>query len=108
MDDVTSVTKAIWIYQFNSVTENFEEGSGDYLGLDSDDEDLGEEGSGYGEVSMDVQVVADSDHVVTEYGGTGAVTACAVSLAQTRDNVVFVVTGGLSQEGVTLDRVMRL
>jgi len=115
LGDVNYVTRAIWVFTFNPVKDYFGdsdfgdsdsaiEGSGD---LYSDDEELSEEGSGTEDVDVMIHVVEDSDHVLTEYG-PGAVSACAVSLEETRTNVVFVVTGGKNQEGVTLDSVMRL
>ena len=85
------------------------EGSGSSESEDSDDEDLFSEGDGSGEeeVSVRVHVVEDSDQVLTEYGPHAA-ESCAVSLASTVQNVVFVATGGLNNAGVTLDTVMRL
>ena len=106
LDKVQTLTRAIWVFTFNSVR--------DYFGTDNilmdgsgDDEDLHREGSGDEEVKIGVQIVEDSDYVLTEYG-PGAVEACAVSLEETWDNVVFAVTGGLNDEGVTLDMVMRV
>lgn len=110
-----SVTRAIWVFQFNSVRDYFGgdttavEGSGSYEGENSDDEDLYSEGEGSGEeeVSVRVHVVEDSDQVLAEYGPSAA-ESCAVSLETTWQNVVFVATGGLNNAGLTLDTVMRL
>ena len=89
------MTKAIWVFQFHPIRDwlTQDEGSADDDSLISDDEDEMYEGSGFGGVNVGVQLVEDSDFVLTEYG-PGAVEACALSLQQTRRNVVFVVTGG--------------
>lgn len=111
-----SVTRAIWVFQFNAVRDYFGadpvaamEGSGSSQSENSDDEDLFSEGEGSGEeeVSVRVHVVEDSDQVLAEYGDSAA-ESCAVSLGATWQNVVFVATGGLNNAGVTLDTVMRL
>ena len=110
-----SVTRAIWVFQFNSVRDYFGgetamKGSGSYGGENNDDEDMYSdegEGSGEEEVSVRVHVVEDSDHVLAEYG-PGAAESCAVSLEATWQNVVFVATGGLNDAGLTLDTVMRI
>ena len=110
-----SVSRAIFVFTFHPVRGWLEDevshGSGDFDSLNSDDEDQAEEGSGYDGVdegvNVNIQAVDNSYHVLTDYG-PAAVHACAVSLHQTRQNVVFVVTGGQSVTGVTLDKVMRL
>ena len=85
------------------------EGSGDYESENTDDEDLynDSEGSGEEEVNMSVHVVEGSDEVLTQYGPHAA-ESCAVSLGATWQNVVFVATGGLNIDGLTLDTVMRV
>ena len=109
MGNDETVTKAIWVFQFHPIRDwlTQDEGSADDDSLISDDEDEMYEGSGFGGVNVGVQLVEDSDFVLTEYG-PGAVEACALSLQQTRRNVVFVVTGGKNARGVTMDKVMRL
>ena len=110
-----SVTRAIWVFQFNSVRDYFGgggtavEGSGDYESENTDDEDLynDSEGSGEEDVNMSVHVVEGSDEVLTQYGPHAA-ESCAVSLGATWQNVVFVATGGLNIDGLTLDTVMRV
>ena len=107
-----SVTRAIWVFQFNSVRDYFgaantataTEGSGSY---ESENDDEDSEGSGEDEVSVRVHIVEDSDHVLTEYGPRAA-ESCAVSLGATWQNVVFVATGGVNADGETLDSVMRV
>ena len=111
-----SVTRAIWVFQFNSVRDYFgaadtataREGSGSYESENNeDDEDLYSEGSGEDEVNVRVHIVEDSDHVLTQYGPRAA-ESCAVSLGATWQNVVFIVTGGVNDGGLTLDTVMRV
>ena len=83
------------------------EGSGNFESENTDDEDMYSDGSGEEEVNVRVYVVEDSDEVLTQYGPNAA-ESCAVSLGATWQNVVFVATGGLNIDGLTLDTVMRV
>ena len=107
------------VYEFNPVKdifevsdhddEYYEDGSGDdYVYNDDEPEDDYHEGSGDDSDVNDVKVslVENADYILEKYG-PGAVEACGVTLTQSRDNVVFAITGGKNGDGATMRKVMK-
>jgi len=118
-DGHRTVTRSIMVYKFNPVNDIFgmsghddDEaeyyGSGDYA-YDDDDDYYHHEGSGDAQEDVHdhvgVSMVRDADHILEKYG-PGAVEACGVTISQTQNEVVFVVTGGQNGDGVTMRKVL--
>ena len=116
-----SITRSILVFEFNPVKDLFgissdndyhdddedRYGSGDYAYNDDEGDDL-EEGSGDDTDVDDVRVslVEDADYILEKYG-PGVVEGCGVTLTQTKDKVVFVITGGKNSDGQTLGKVLK-
>ena len=109
------------VYKFNPVNDIFGMsghddheaeyyGSGDYAYDDDDDDYYHHEGSGdaHDDVHdhVGVSMVRDADHILEKYG-PGAVEACGVTISQTQNDVVFVVTGGQNGDGITMRKVLQ-
>ena len=108
-----SVSKTVLVFQFSPVKDIFgsnsiyddddDEGSGDgeeYTYPD-DDEEGSAESDLENENDMKVSFISENnlDHRVNR------AQACGVTLAETRYNVVFVITGGVDDQGRVLDNV---
>ena len=108
------------VYKFNPVNDIFGMsghddheaeyyGSGDYA-YDDDDDYYHQEGSGDAQEDVHdhvgVSMVRDADHILEKYG-PGAVEACGVTISQTQNDVVFVVTGGQNGDGITMRKVLQ-
>ena len=119
-DGHRTVTRSIMVYKFNPVNDIFGMsghddheaeyyGSGDYA-YDDDDDYYHHEGSGdaHDDVHdhVGVSMVRDADHILEKYG-PGAVEACGVTISQTQNDVVFVVTGGQNGDGITMRKVLQ-
>jgi len=122
-----TITRSIMVFSFNPVRDLFGTsrdddyddedsfyGSGDdddytYRDDEQDDEDDYLEGSG-DDASIDdvgVALVEDADALIENYG-PGAVEACAVTISQSKNDVVFIVTGGKNSDRRTMSKVMKI
>lgn len=111
----TSVSKSMMVIEFSPVTDIFgsthhddEEGSGDdeeYAYHDDDDE-----GSGGEDLAQEhaVKFVDDGLTQTLETYGPGIAQGCAVTLAQTRNNVVFIITGGENDMRQTMSKAWKM
>ena len=52
-------------------------------------------------------LVEDADALIENYG-PGAVEACAVTISQSKNDVVFIVTGGKNSDRRTMSKVMKI
>ena len=85
------------------------DGSGDEYAYTDDEPEDYHEGSGDDSDINDVKVsFVDNADFILEKFGPGVVEGCGVTLTESQDNVVFVVTGGQNDKMITMKKVMKI
>ena len=85
------------------------DGSGDEYAYTDDEPDDYHEGSGDDSDINDVKVsFVDNADFILEKFGPGVVEGCGVTLTESQDNVVFIVTGGQNDKMITMKKVMKI